>query len=97
MNDLIQGQHIKTGDAQTYDPCAHHLMEVMDGSGDTKSIWDPTNKDEVEAAKAQYDSLTKKGYRAFQVTGKGGEKGEQMDEWDPKAGRMIMVPPMAGG
>lgn len=93
----IKGNHITTQAQVDYNPSTHSMMEVMDGSGDTKSIWDPENEDEVAAAKAQYDTLVKKGYRAFAVSGKDGEQGEQMDKFDPKAGRMIMIPAMAGG
>jgi len=41
--------------------------------------------------------LTKKGYRAYHVTGSEGEKGEPMSEFDPKVERMILVPPLQGG
>lgn len=95
--DIIKGTHITSQNSITYDPNMHALMEVMDGSGDTKSIWDPKNEAEVAAAEAQYNVLTKKGYKAFRVTGKDGEQGERMKTFDPKAGRMIMIPQMAGG
>ena len=93
----IKGNHITSQDRMDYDPNTHALMEVMDGSGDTKSIWDPENEAEVAAAEAQYNVLIKKGYRAFAVTGEDGEQGEQMDKFDPKAGRMIMIPALKGG
>lgn len=93
----IKGNHITSQNPIDYAPGTHGMMEVMDGTGDTKSIWDPENEAEVAAAEAQYNVLTKKGYRAFTVTGKDGEQGEQMDKFDPKAGRMIMIPQMAGG
>lgn len=97
MNDRIEGTYITSTETIIYDPSAHSLMEVMDGTGDTKNIWDPAKPDEVEVARATYDALKKKGYRGFRVTGKNGEKGEQMDEFDPAAGRMIMIPPLQGG
>ena len=50
-----------------------------------------------EGEEAAKRFLKKKGYRGFRVTGKNGEKGEQMDEFDPAAGRMIMIPPLQGG
>jgi hypothetical protein len=70
---------------------------VLDHTGDSNHIWDPENEVEVEAAKQLFDSLKKKGYVAYKVEGKKGEKGEVMREWDPDAGRMIMAPPMRGG
>lgn len=72
-------------------------IAVMGEPGDTKHIWDRTKPDEVDAAKTLYKGLTKKGYRAFRVVGKDGDKGEQMTDFDPEAERMIMVGPMAGG
>lgn len=74
------------------------LFEVMDKSGDTKIMWDRNNQDEVKIAKQAFEELTKtKKFVAFYVTDKDGTKGEQMREFDPRAERVIFVPPMAGG
>jgi hypothetical protein len=78
-------------------PAGMSAISVMGEPGDTKHIWDKRKDDEVEAARSLFKSLTKKGYRAFRVTGKDGEKGEQMNEFDADAERMILVPQMAGG
>ncbi len=78
-------------------PAGKHAIAVMGEPGDTKHIWDKRKTDEVDAARTLFTSLTKKGYRAFHVTGKDGEKGEQMSEFDPSAERMIMVPQLQGG
>ena len=73
-------------------------LAVMDPTGDTKIIFDPENEDEVAAAKATFDTLKGKGFAAFKVVGPKGEKSEeQIREFDPKAGRMIMIPALAGG
>lgn len=70
---------------------------VMGQEGDTKVIWDPTNADEVEAARAQWDALVgKKRFAAFAV-GARGQKAEQVREFDPTIEKLILVPPMAGG
>jgi len=69
----------------------------MGAEGDVRQAWDPDNKDEVAAAKKVYDDLKGKGHLAFRVTDKKGKKGEQMTTFDPKAGRIILAPPMAGG
>jgi len=71
-------------------------LAVLGRAGDTKQIWDPDNKAEVEAAETLFDSLTKKGYLAFKV-GKDGEKSTQMKKFSPSAGKVILVPPMVGG
>lgn len=48
-------------------------MEVLDRTGHTRHIWDSEKADEVEAARTLYDSLTRKGYRAFKVKKNGDE------------------------
>lgn len=68
----------------------------LDHTGDTKTIWDSENEAEVDAARATFDALRKKGYLVYTVK-KDGEKGTQMNKFDPEAGKMIAVPPMAGG
>jgi hypothetical protein len=72
-------------------------MAVMGKEGDTKIIWDQNNNDEVENAKATFDRLKGKGYLAFKVIGKEGDKGEQMNDFDPKVERIIFAPRLQGG
>ena len=72
-------------------------MAVMDRSGDTKVIWDKNNPDEVENARRTFDELRKKGFLAYSVQGRQGDKGELIREFDPEAERLIMAPPMQGG
>jgi len=71
-------------------------MCCLNETGDTKVIWDPENKDEVDAAKAQFKTLKGKGFQAYSVK-KGGEKNKSMDDFDPEAAMIIMVPKIAGG
>lgn len=69
---------------------------VMDATGDTKTVFDPNNPDEVEAARETFKALKKKGYLAYRVE-KSGDKGEALTEFDPQAGKIILCPPMRGG
>jgi hypothetical protein len=71
-------------------------LAVASHEGDTKTIWNPNNTDEVENARRTYNDLRAKGYVAFKVDAKG-EKGEQMTGFDAGAGKIIMVPPFQGG
>jgi hypothetical protein len=72
-------------------------MAILDGSGDTKIIWNSDNEDEVENAKRTFYNLVKeKKYLAFSVDKKG-EKGEQVKTFDPDMEKLILVPPMKGG
>lgn len=71
-------------------------IAVMDRTGDTKSIWDANNPDEVEVAREAFEKLRKKGYLIYRVN-KLGNKGEAMNTFDAKAEKMIAVPPVVGG
>lgn len=71
-------------------------LRVMDATGDSRTIWDPANAEEVAAVKRTFDDLRKKGFLAFAVK-KDGEKGKQITEFDPTAGKLILAPQMAGG
>ena len=71
-------------------------LAVMGVEGDVKTIWNPQNTDETENARETFDKFRAKSYLAFRVTGDG-TQGEQMNEFDPNASKMILVPPMAGG
>lgn len=71
-------------------------LSVMNETGDTKTIWDSDNQDEVDAARVTFDSLRKKGYMIYTVK-KDGEQGEQMRKFDPLAEKMIAVPPIVAG
>jgi hypothetical protein len=71
-------------------------MIVLDHTGDTRMMWDPDVKDEVDAAKATFDKMKKKGYLAYTVK-KDGEPGEVVQAFDPKAGKIIMTPQLVGG
>lgn len=71
-------------------------MRTLAAQGDIKSIWDPKNDEECEAAEEQFDTLIEKGYNAFKV-GRTGKKGVKIDEFDRDAGKIILVPPLAGG
>jgi hypothetical protein len=74
-----------------------HYMAITDETGDTKHMWSKDNADEVEMAKDMFDKMKKKGYAAFRVTGKKGEQGEQMLNFDPDAERIIFTKPLVGG
>jgi len=52
--------------------------------------------DEVDNARDTFTKLKKKGYLAYSVNANG-KKGEVLDEFDPKAEKIIMAPRMVGG
>lgn len=71
-------------------------LRILGAQGDTKIIWDTDNDEEVENAQNTFDDLVGKGFAAFRV-GRRGDKGEQIKEFQPGAGKLILVPAMAGG
>lgn len=77
-------------------PAGKHGICRLDHTGDSKFIWDPAAPDEVEGARMQFDKLKAKGYLAYTVK-EGGDKGEVMGAFDPKAGKIIMARALTGG
>jgi hypothetical protein len=73
-----------------------HVMATMNMSGDLKTVWNSENTAEIDAARAQFQSMKAKGYMAYRVNRKG-DKGEVMDKFDPNAETIILAPPMQGG
>lgn len=72
-------------------------MAIMGESGDTKLTWDPRQPPEVEAARRQFEFLTKeKRYSAFKMN-VSGERGEMIHTFDPAAERIVLAPQMQGG
>jgi hypothetical protein len=71
-------------------------LRTLNETGDTKVIWDPANRDEVDAARCQFNTLKSKGFTAYSV-GKDHEKNKAISEFDEKAGKIIMVPKIVGG
>lgn len=72
-------------------------LAVMDRSGDTKVIWSADNEDEVAQARKTFTDLKAKGFTAYSVDPKDGNKGEVVKEFDQHAQKLIMVPRMVGG
>jgi hypothetical protein len=71
-------------------------MHVMDRTGHTTHEWDPAKPVEVAVAKEMFEKLVKEGYSAFEVE-QGGEQGKRVKEFNPQAGKLMMVPHLVGG
>lgn len=71
-------------------------MRILATTGDNKIMWDPSNDDEVEAAESMFDDLISKGFTAYSVK-KDGEKGRKVTTFKSSAGKLILVPAIAGG
>jgi len=73
-----------------------NTMQIMDRTGHSSITWDPAKPVEVEVAMASFDKLVREGYNAFRVEGDDNQ-GSRMREFDPKAGKIMMVPQLVGG
>lgn len=74
-----------------------HEMRTLDSSGDSAIKWDKGSPDEVDAARAMFNTLKSKGYVGYLANRKGEKGSQRVDEFDPDAERLIMVPPVKGG
>lgn len=75
-----------------------NVLHITDETGDTRIMWDPAVKDEVAAAKAAFKTAKDKGMLAYSVDpDSGGRTGEVIREFDPQAGKIIMVRQTRGG
>jgi hypothetical protein len=71
-------------------------LRILNGTGDTKIIWDSNNEEEVKVAKKTFDELTAKHFAAFSVK-KDGSKDKKISVFEPEAEKIILIPPMSGG
>lgn len=95
-------QKVSRDEAEAHVKSGGGAFFLMDKTGDTKTIWDPSRPEEVEAAQDQFDTLTdppagKQRYAAFRVNEDGEKTGEKMEEFDPKAGKVIFAPILVRG
>lgn len=73
-----------------------HEARALTETGDLKIIWDPDNKEEVKAAKRQFNDFLKKKYVAY-AGKRDGSKGKILKSFDPDVQRMILSPGIVGG
>jgi len=71
-------------------------MVAMGQDGDSKHFWNTEDGESVEQAREVFGTYTTKGFKAF-LMNEAGDKGEPLDDFDPAAGSILFVPPMAGG
>lgn len=64
--------------------------------GDLKVTWNKDNEKEVEAAEEIFNEKIEAGWSAFREK-YAGAKGDRIKTFDPNAGRIILVPQVAGG
>jgi hypothetical protein len=75
-----------------------HVLHITDETGDTRIMWDPANRDEVDTAKAAFKTAKKKGMLAYAVDPDSGDRtGEVIRDFDETRGKIIMVRQTQGG
>ena len=74
-----------------------NMLSIADPTGDTRIMWDPKSKDEVATAKAAFDAAKSKGMLAYAVDPQSADKGEVINEFDKKLGKIIMSRQLVGG
>lgn len=72
------------------------VMKIMGRMGDEKVLWDMNDSKQVLKARTRFADLRAKGHRAF-IMDATGKKGKPLDDFDPSAGAILMVPPLVGG
>ena len=73
-----------------------HVQIVMDRHGDTRHGFDPANARSLATAKARFEDLTTKSFRAV-APGKDGQPGRMFRAFDAAAEETIFVPQLQGG
>lgn len=71
-------------------------LTVLDDTGDTPFEYDVSNPSDVKIAENYFREMSEKGYSAFYVDPFDSQD-EPMPSFDPKAGRIIFVPPVKAG
>ena len=64
--------------------------------GDTTLTWAPGNEAETALAEDAFEAAKDAGFCAFLLKGDRG-RGKQISAFDKHAGKMLLIPPIAGG
>lgn len=72
------------------------IMKVLSENGDDRIVWDKENGYQAREAKAKFEELLGKGYKAFSVDAKG-RKNKKITEFDVDAEEILMVPATSKG
>jgi hypothetical protein len=86
-----------TTDTTTEKTTEKNLLSIADPTGDTRLMWDPTDRDETKIARAAFDKAKARGMLAYSVNPKDGSKGQVIHEFDPQAEKIIMTKQLQGG
>lgn len=74
---------------------AMNEFKVLDPEGHSSVSWDPTDVEEVERARRNYEALVRRGYRAFRLDNQ--TEGRVQERFDPDEKQSLLVPPLHAG
>lgn len=66
------------------------VIKILSENGDDRIVWDKDDGREAKEAKAKFQELLKKGYKAYSVDASG-NKGRKIEEFDVDAEEILMV------
>lgn len=73
-----------------------HVMKILSDKGDERIVWDREDGYQAKAAKAKFEELLGKGYKAYSVDFNG-KKNKKITEFDIDAEEILMIPKTAKG
>ena len=74
------------------------MLRIIDKFyGDKQLIWNADDKDSLRKAIDEFKARIGKGWLAFRVNPQDGTKGEMIKDFDEKADKIVMTPPVVGG
>ena len=71
-------------------------MRILNAQGDEKVEWDTEVQETVETAASRFAELLLTGSIPI-IPSHGGNAAKRLQEFDPNAERIVMIPPMQGG
>lgn len=75
---------------------AKRTMKILCDKGDDRIVWDKENGRQAKEAKAKFEELVGKGYKAYSVDSKS-RKNRRIHEFDVDAEEILMTPPTTKG
>lgn len=75
------------------------VLCVMNQTGDTRTVWDPTDTEAVAKVRAEFDALIEAGFQAYSIPAKGAGAGspEVIHEFPSEATKIVVAPNLVGG
>lgn len=73
------------------------LRVAVASLGDDRFEWNPDDPESVAEAERKFNEYKEKGYKAYKVKHEVRREGDPLDEFDPTAGEIIVVPAVSGG